>query len=454
MKKIFFALLVFTFHFSPFTKVAGQTFPTITQFELPNKLKVYLIPFGNIEATQVTLYINVGKKNEIPGQQYYSQIVANSLGLGCEKYSRDSLQDELFKMGTGMSAISNENFTTISSMFLTSELDHGMDIFSSVITKPLFPDEDLKQEISQLVDFNNLDKLDISQQAAVFSDFWIYGGENPLGRYFYKDQLIKITPAVLKEFYSFNYTPGNSRLVLCGKFDATQVKLLVEKYFASWNAPYGEANGVNFSELPIKKKEIGFVNRNGATQAALQWNKIGPEPFTHDADLFRLANFTFNQILFKEIREHGGKTYGIRSSYDQTSGSPVFSVTTQVRVEETMNTIKLFDQVLQDFYNNGITETQLKNAKTNFRKSITGIDNPSSMTAFFNPLLYSNSELRKNYLSLLDKVTIEEINKMIKKYFTPDSYKLMISGNESDVSKQFLDWNSVKKFTSSDLIGL
>ncbi|MEI7801374.1 MAG: pitrilysin family protein [Bacteroidota bacterium] len=450
MKKILI-LLLFTLHSSFITVTVAQTFPSIEQFQLPNKLKVYIIPFGDVAATQVTLYINCGQKNEIPGQQYYSQIVASSLLFGCEKFDRDSLQDELFRMGTGISASANENYTTVTAKYLTKDLDKGMDIFSSAIMKPLFPDEDLKQEISQLVDFNNLEKLDIGNMTSVFSDLMVYGTDNPLGRYFYKDQLIKITPAVLKDFYSFNYTPGNSKLVICGKFDAAQVKQFVEKYFSSWTAPYGEVNGVNYAIAPVKKKEIAFVNRSNATQAALQWNKIGPAPTSHEADVFRLANFVFSQVLFKEIREKGGKTYGINSSYDPNSGSPVFTIRTQVRAEETKNTMDLFDVTLQNFYNNGITAAQLKTAKNNYEKSIKGMSDPGAITAFFNPVLYSNPELRKGYLAALQLISLDEVNKLIKKYYTPDSYKLLIAGNEASVAPQFPDWSAMKKFTPADI---
>ena len=452
MKKIFIVccLLQTAYCLLPTVSLA-QTIPSVERFQLPNKLDVFIIPFGSVDAAQVTLYVNCGQKNEIPGQQYYSQIVASSLDLGCEKYDRDQLQDELFKMGTGISANANEKFTMVSAKFLTKDLDKGMDIFSSVITKPTFPDEDLKQQISQLVDFNNINKLDIGDLSRVFSDLMVYGNQNPLGRYFYKDQLIKITPAVLKEFYSFNYTPGNSKLVICGKFDDAELKKMITKYFSSWSAPFGEVNGVNFTVDPIKKKEIAFVNRSSATQAALQWNKIGPQPFTHDADVFLLANFVFSQVLFKEIREKGGKTYGIRSSYDPSSGSPVFNITTQVRVEETMNTMNLFDVTLKNFYEKGISAGELKNAKTNFEKSIQGISDPGAMTSFLNPVLYSNLELRKNYLAGLKLISLEEVNKIIRKYYAPDSYKLLIAGEETEVSKLFSAWESVRKYSASDL---
>ena len=434
--------------------VQAQSFPEVQQFQLPNKLKVYVIPYGEIPTTEVTLFINCGQKNEIPGQQFYSEIVANCLNLGSEKYDRTQLQDELFKLGTGISASSNENYTTVSARFLNENLEQGFDLFSSVIMKPLFPDEELKQYISQTVDFNNLNKMDIGNLASVFSNLSVYGINNPLGRYFYKDQLIKITPVILKDFYSFNYTPGNSRLVICGKTDLASAKLLAEKYFTSWTAPYGEVNGVNFSIDPIKKVEIGFINRSGATQASLQWNKSGPQPLTKDADIFRVANNVFNQVLFKEIREKGGKTYGIRSSYDPGSGSSVFSITTQVRSEEVENTMVLFDQTLKHFFENGINREQFSKAIKSMEKSIVGMDDPSSWAQFFNPILYPNIDARKNIINQINLITLDDVNKIIKKYYTTDSYKLIIAGREDVIAPLIPQWNTLKKYSSNDILGL
>lgn len=159
-------------------------------------------------------------------------------------------------------------------------------------------------------------------------------------------------------------------------------------------------------------------------------------------------------ILFKEIREKGGKTYGIRSSYDPGSGSSVFSITTQVRSEEVNNTMVLFDQSLKNFYDKGINQEQLNKAIKSIEKSITGMDNPSSWTSFFNPVVYPNPDTRKNIINQLKLISLEDVNKIIKKYYSPDSYKLIIAGNENEVASLIPQWNSIKKFTAADISGL
>jgi predicted Zn-dependent peptidase len=50
------------------------------QYKLKNGLQITLIDYGNIEATSITTYVNVGKKNETPGLQGISGFTAEDHG--------------------------------------------------------------------------------------------------------------------------------------------------------------------------------------------------------------------------------------------------------------------------------------------------------------------------------------------------------------------------------------
>jgi predicted Zn-dependent peptidase len=193
------------------------------------------------------------------------------------------------------------------------------------------------------------------------------------------------------------------------------------------------------------------VHRAHAEQAALQWNKNGPVPGSKDELPFMLANEIFNIVLFKEIREKGGKTYGINSRYDPYSGSSIYTVVTQVRNEEVLNTCRLFDATLKGFYEKGIQSADLEIAKKNMRNRWLMIESPDQVISFFNPIIYKKSSTRKNYLAEVDAVRLEDVNKVIKKYYAPDTYKLLISGDETQLQKSLSELNPLRRFTINDL---
>lgn len=436
MKKIasafYLTLILFNFNI-----VFGQSKPLqITEFKLKNGLEVKMIQCGSIPAVTINCYLNVGKKTETPGQQSLASIVSTDLMLGNEKYSRIAQDNLLTKLGSGITPSSNDNFTKLSMRFLNKDATIAMDLFSNIILKPLFSADEIKLQIEQTLDYNNPYKMDIGDLAAMFSDYAVFGTSNPLGRHFYAGQLSKITAAQIKEFYKFNYTPKNTKLIIAGSFDEVKMKEIIENLFGSWTAAYGENNGAAYEVEDIKKKEYFFVNKKKATQTYLQWNKKSPEGGSKDALLFQLANISFNELLFDEIRGKEGKTYGINCVFRESNNNGIYNVSTQVRNEVAYETTTSFDRVLKQFFETGLTQIQLNNAKAALKNNRLAMENPASIIEFYNPILYKDVNKRNEFLSLIDAITLEQLNKAIKKYFNPESYKLVMVGDENALNPQ------------------
>ncbi len=430
--------------------VSAQEIPTLETYTLKNGLKIHLMQYGKIQAVNVRFVINTGRKNEIPGQQGYSEITASMLLRGNTKYTEEVQSDMAFKLGGELSANSGYDYTNINANFLAKNFDAGMDLFSSAILHPLFNKDKLDQEIAYLVDYNTPAKMDITTLADVFSRLSVYGTANPLGRYYYKKQLQEITPAKLKEFHDFNFTPKNAAVIVCGNFNAAEIKAIIEKYFGSWQSTYGEVNGVALETPSIKKKEIAFINRSNATQCALQWDKIAPGNKDKDYMAFRVANSIFGRLLFSEIREKGGKTYSIQSNHQAAQFSNLFLVFCSVRNEEMLNTINLFDKTLKDFNVATITQEDFDKAVIGMKIGIMISELPADVLAFYNPVMYDFNK-RKNFLNDLAALKIEDVQKVIKKYYTPDVYKLVVAGDETVVGTQLNSIKGLVKYKAEDI---
>lgn len=428
----------------------SQVVPSYETFNLKNGLKVYLLQYGNIPAINVKLVLNTGRVNEAPGQQNYSDLVANAMLMGNSKYDLETQTNKAFALGTALSASATNDNTILQMNILSKDLEAGMDLMSAAILSPTFPKEKIDLMISQNIDFNSPTKMDIAELSSVFSNYYIYGLSNPLGRYFYKTQIQKITPVIIKEYYDFNFTPKNANLIICGSFDAATIKPIIEKYYGSWKSTLGNSNGVSLESASIKKREIGFINRVGATQCALQWSKIAPAVTDKDQLAFSIANSIFNEVLFKEIREKGGKTYSIGSSQRSGKYSNLFTVACSVRSIELFNTVELFDKTLSNFNSTPIDETTFKEAVYKRIIGLKRMESPDEVSNFYNPLVY-NFEKRKNSLADLNALIIDDVQKVIKKYFTPNSYKLVIAGDESKVAEQLAKFSGLQKFSASDI---
>ncbi|MDF2437287.1 MAG: peptidase domain protein [Bacteroidota bacterium] len=432
MKKIIFSILIVLS-----VKGFSQNRPlAIEEFKLKNGMQVKMIDFGSIPAVSLSCFINVGKKTETPGQQYLANITSSSLSLGNEKYSRVAQDNVIAKLGAALGSMTNNNYTEISMRFLNKDAAAAMDLFSSMLLKPLFPPTDIKQQVEQTLNYNNPYKMDISAIAGMFSDYVLFGTAHPVGRHFYATQLNKITSKEVTEFYKFNYTPKNTVLVLAGNFDHAAMKAMIESMFGSWTAAYGENNRAAYDVQPVSKKEYFFINKNRATQAFLRWNKKSPEAGSKDVIPFDMANTAFNTLLFEEIRAKEGKTYGINSIYNESGTSGFYSITTQVRNDVAYETTVSFDRVLKQFYDKGITQAELDKAKAALKNDRLAIESPSEIIEFYNPMIYKDPAKRNEYITAVDAMNLEQVNKIIKKYFAPESYKLVMVGDQTILEPQ------------------
>jgi zinc protease len=424
-------------------------FPEPERYKLKNGLEVIFVDYGKLPVTSLSFFVNVGKKSETPGQQGLANLTANAMELGSEKYSRIEQDRFLYRTGGSLSVAANKNFTLMQAEFLNKDIEKGMDLVASVLLKPLFPKADIDEAKGFELSQNKPSKMDIGDLTEMYGDYFTYGIANPLGRHYYEAQYSKITVEQIKEFYSFNFTPGNTKLIITGNPDHAQVKKLIEQFFGEWTAAYGEVNGSSYDIPPIKNHEYAFIPKPGATQACIEWFKKGPAAGSKDVAAFNLANAVFSDHLGKEIREKDGYTYGIYSRFSELQNDGIFRTKTQVRNEVLFSTMTAFDKVLNDFYTNGATENELKKFKTMLKVDIQSLEEPSSFAMLINPWVYKDYTKRQQYLTELDAIDIPALNKIIKKYFTPDSYKVIIAGDDTALSDQLAKISGLTKLELS-----
>ncbi len=437
--------------FSILSLSAQIDFPQIEQYKLKNGLEVTWIPYGSLSVTNIHLYTNAGTKNETPGLQDIASITAEAMLWGNAKYSRQAQDNAISAMGATLTAGSNTNFSSVNIQFLNKDQEKAVDLFASAVLSPTFPAAELKELINQKVTYSNPRKMDITQLGEIFSDLETFGTMNPIGRSSYEKQLTKLDSAKIREFYQFSYAPKNCKLVICGKPDDEKLKSLIQKSFGKWEAKLGEMNSSSYDLPEIKDKFYAVLYKTKATQAWISWTKKAPMAGTKEMIPFELANSVFNNIIFREIREKAGKTYGIYSQYNEAANSGIFRITTQVRAAETYNTIALFDSVLKSFCENGITETQLQVAKAKFRGSYLGMDSPAQISSFFNPMIYSDLSKRKSRFDEMEMISTDVVNKIIKKYYTATAYKIVVVGDEMLIREQVERLPGLQKLAFTDI---
>ena len=97
-----------------------------------------------------------------------------------------------------------------------------------------------------------------------------------------------------------------------------------------------------------------------------------------------------------------------------------------------------------------VSQEDFDKAVITLRMGIISSEMPESILSFYNPVVY-DFQKRKNFLTDLATLKIEDVQKTIKKYFTADSYRLVVAGDESVVNTQLSTLKGLVKYKPADI---
>ncbi|HEU4716847.1 MAG TPA: hypothetical protein VFU15_03395, partial [Bacteroidia bacterium] len=89
--------------------------------------------------------------------------------------------------------------------------------------------------------------------------------------------------------------------------------------------------------------------------------------------------------------------------------------------------------------------------KTMLKSDILSMEEPGEIASLINPWVYKDYEKRRLVLGELDAMDLATVNKAVKKYFTPDSYKLIIAGDPVALAGQLGKIQGLRKIELSEI---
>ena len=116
----------------------SQNFPAVEKYKLKNGMEIIFIPYGKQPITSITAYVNSGVLSETPGMQSLSNMTAQALTLGNERYSRAKQDSLLALLGASLKVSVRNKYTSLGINFLNRDLETGLDLISSSLLHPSF----------------------------------------------------------------------------------------------------------------------------------------------------------------------------------------------------------------------------------------------------------------------------------------------------------------------------
>ncbi len=425
------------------TAASPQTIkiPPHERIVLKNGLTVLLMEKQGVPIVSFAALVKSGSAADPVGQEGLAAQTAELLRKGSKKRSAQQFAADLDFIGGSFESGASPDFTTISAEFLTKDLNKGLDLFADALLQPTFPQEEVDKSLAQSLDGVKGSKDEPRQVLPIYYYAYLYGARG-YGRPEDGDEnsLKKINRDSITKFYAANYAPGNTILAIAGEFNAAELRKQLEATFGAW--PAKPVTPVVIPAIPASKgKRLLLIDKPDATQTYFAIGNIETTVGDPDRVAIRVVNTIFGgrftSMLNEALRVESGLTYGVRSSFDPRKEPGPYGIYTFTKNDSTVQAIDMALAVLQKLHKDGISEEQLKSAKSYVKGQFPPTIETSRALAqrIASNEFYGLDDNEVNQLEArIDAVTPEIARQVIQKHFPEDNLVFVLIGKASAIA--------------------
>ena len=405
-------------------------------FTLSNGLKVLVVE--NHKLPRVRIQLLLDNPPVLEGEKAgVSSLTGALLGKGSSNISKDDFNEEVDFLGATISFSGQSAFASTLSRYFPRILE----LMAEAALNPNFSQEEFEKEKERFIENLRSEEKDVSAVARRVQSALAYGTAHPYGEFVSIESLEKVTLEDVSNFYARYFSPDNAYLVLIGDLDVKTAKKLVKTHFKDWSSKL--QNGPSYSEATnLAEPTINFVDMPNAVQSEIVVQNLVSLKMS-DPDYIPVL--IANQILgggaegrlFLNLREDKGYTYGSYSSVGTDKYSNArFRASAQVRNAVTDSAVVEILSEIKKIGTERVSEVDLKNAKEKYKGSfVRSLERPETVANFALNIETQglSADFYENYLSRIDAVTAEEVQRVAKKYFKVDQARIVVVGKGSEV---------------------
>lgn len=416
--------------------------------ELSNGLKVVIFENRRLPLINFRIAFFSGDADESSDDIGLTSALASMLNEGTQNYSSRQLAEEIEKLGASIGASSSADFTSVSASGLSLYTSDIFRLMAETVLLPTFPEDELN-----LFRQNTIEGLKFQRSQADFlateQIARILYGDHPYGIVSPKPSDVeKITRAKLLEFHKQKFIPNNAILIIVGDVDKDEILEETKRHFGGWaQGDVKTLTDKNFSERV--NKTLTIVDRSGSAQSNIVLGNLAIERTNPDYFPVILMNQVLgagaSSRIFMNLREEKGYTYGAYSRFDTKKHSGEFEATAEVRTAVTGDSLKEFFYELNRIRDEKVSDEELQDAK-NFLAGVFPIraETQEGLTNLIvSQKLYDLPEdYLQTYRDNVNSVTIEDVQRVAKKYIQPDKIAIVIVGDGEEIlaqAKEFAD---------------
>jgi zinc protease len=409
--------------------------PPIEKTKLANGVDLWMVEQHELPIISMNMVFRTGSSNEPDGRTGVSSITSQILDDGTATRSAADIANQLQSIGANMNSFSGWDSTNVTIQTLTKNLDKAVDIYADVIQNPAFPATEVESLRGRLLVGLRQQKANPNAISDVVYNKVLYG-THAYGRNNTEASIKAITRDDLVSYYGSTYRPNNATLIVVGSFDKAALKGQLEKAFGGWKGGEVSARDLGMPKS-LEKAGIYLVDRPNSAQSVVSVGQIGVDRMNPDYYALTVMNTIlgggFTSRINMNLREDKGYTYGARSGFSFRRGAGPFSAGGDIQTAVTKEAIAEFMKELNDIRGGRpVTQKELDyNKQSLIRRYPSGFETVGAISnQLANLVTYGLPDSYFNdYISKVKAVTIEDVDRVAKKYLDPSKMAIVVVGD-------------------------
>jgi len=408
-----------------------------TEFQLKNGINVMVVE--NNKLPRVSYQLSIDNKPYREGDKAgVASILSAMLGNGTTSISKNEFNDEVDFLGANISFGSSGGFGS----GLVKYSDRIVELMADATINPLLIEEEFQKEKDKLLENLKTDEKSLDAVSGRVGGALSYGKDHVFGEYVTEETVNNVTFQDVLDLYKIRFAPNNADIVVVGDIDVKTVKKQMKKYFGVWEK-------VDLADMPAPEltanasgAQINFVDMPNATQSVITvTNNVDLKQSDEDYFAALMANNILGGggegYLFKNLREDKGYTYGAYSRLGASRyGVSRFTASAKVRNAVTDSAVVEFLKEIKRIKTEPVEALTLKNAKAKYVGNfVMALERPQTIANYALNIKRNKlpEDFYTNYLDNINKVSIEDVQRVANKYFDLDNARVIVVGKGSDV---------------------
>ncbi len=376
---------------------------------------------------------------------------------GTAEMTKDEINEAIDFIGASLFVSS----TGVYGSSLTKHSDKLLDLIEAIVFSPTFPEEELEREKKQAIAGLEGSKNDPNFIASNVGSVLNYGKNHPYGEVQTVETISNITVDALKAYYKKYFKPAYATIVVVGDITPGEVGNRLAGHFGEWYGKEREPSSLK-RVMPVQATDVSFVDKPGAVQSVIKITyPVYLKPGSEDAIAAKVMNEIlggggFSARLMQNLREDKAYTYGAYSSLNADKYVGSFSASASVRNEVTDSAIVQFLYEMKRITEEPVAQEKLDLIKNKLAGAFArSLESPQTVAGFALNIKKHNlpEDYYETYLEKLSKITVEDVQRVAKKYIKPDQAHILVVGNKGDVYEKLKALSPTKEVTIYDVFG-